>query len=55
MMPVDIAKAAEAMGCAAHSVDSSAGLDRALAAPRPSDRPTVIAARIDPAQYAAQF
>ncbi len=55
MMPVDIAKAAEAMNCHAHSVDSRATLERALAAPRPADRPTVIAARIDPAQYAAQF
>ena len=55
LMPIDVAKAAESMGCHAHGVDSSAGLDRALAADRPTDRPTVIAARIDPAQYAAQF
>ena len=32
-----------------------AGLRRALAAPRAKDRPTVIGARIDPAQYTAQF
>lgn len=55
LMPVDVARAAEAMGCHAHSVDSGAGLERALAERRPTDRPTVIAARIDPAQYAAQF
>lgn len=55
LMPIDVARAAEAMGCHAHGVDSRADLDRALAADRPRDRPTVIAARIDPAQYAAQF
>lgn len=55
MMPVDVARAAEAMGCLGHTVDDAAALDRALAAARPDDRPTVIAARIDPAQYAAQF
>src|SRR3546814_3269857 len=44
MMPVDVAKVAEAMGCHAHSVDSAAGLERALADARPADRPTVGAA-----------
>lgn len=55
MMSVDVAKAADAMGCHSHYADSRSSLDRALAADRPADRPTVIAARIDPAQYAAQF
>jgi acetolactate synthase-1/2/3 large subunit len=55
MMPVDVAKAAEAMGCHALAADSPARLDAVLAESRPADRPTVIAARIDPQQYAAQF
>jgi acetolactate synthase-1/2/3 large subunit len=53
--PTDIVKLAESMGCAGVTVDSAAALERALAAPRPSDRPLVIGAQIDPAQYAAQF
>lgn len=32
-----------------------AGLEHALAASRPTDRPLVIGATIDPAQYRAQF
>ncbi|GHD55798.1 acetolactate synthase [Thalassobaculum fulvum] len=55
MMPVDVARAAEAMNCHALAADSPASLDAALAQSRPTDRPTVIAARIDPQQYAAQF
>lgn len=51
----DIALLAQAMGCDGVNVDSAAGLERALAAPRSSDRPLVIGARIDPSQYAAQF
>ncbi len=51
----DVAKLAESMGCAGTMVDSAAALERVLAGPRPSDRPLVIGARIDPAQYAAQF
>jgi acetolactate synthase-1/2/3 large subunit len=53
--PTDIVKLAESMGCAGTAVDTAAALERALAAPRPSDRPLVIGAQIDPAQYAAQF
>jgi hypothetical protein len=36
-------------------VDSEAALSRALAEARPRDRPLVIGARIDPAQYLTQF
>lgn len=46
---------AASMGCDGVSVDTVAGLEAALAAPRAADRPLVIGARIDPAQYAAQF
>ena len=51
----DIGLLARSMGCDGEMVDSAAGLARALAAPRPGNRPLVIGARIDPAQYAAQF
>jgi acetolactate synthase-1/2/3 large subunit len=53
--PVDIERLAASMGCEGVAVDSAAGLERVLAAQRPSDRPLVVGARIDPAQYAAQF
>ena len=51
----DIAALAQSMGCDGINVDSAAGLEAALAAPRATDRPLVIGATIDPAQYAAQF
>ena len=51
----DIELMARAMGCDGVMVDDEAGLAKALAAPRAKDRPTVIGARIDPAQYTAQF
>ena len=51
----DVAKLAESMGCAGVMVDSAAGLERVVAGSRPADRPLVVGARIDPAQYAAQF
>jgi acetolactate synthase-1/2/3 large subunit len=51
----DIALLAQAMGCDGVNVDSEAGLERALAAPRSHDRPLVIGARLDPAPYVAQF
>ena len=51
----DIEGMARAMGCDGLMVDSEAALAKALAAPRAKDRPTVIGARIDPAQYTAQF
>ncbi|MCX7158112.1 MAG: thiamine pyrophosphate-dependent enzyme, partial [Proteobacteria bacterium] len=53
--PTDIVKLAESMGCAGAVADSVAALERLLSAPRPNDRPLVIGAQIDPAQYAAQF
>ena len=46
---------ARAMGCDGVNVQSAAALDQALRSPRAKDRPLVIAARIDPAQYEAQF
>jgi acetolactate synthase-1/2/3 large subunit len=53
--PTDIALLAQAMGGDGVGVDSMRGLEAALAAPRSVDRPLVIGAKIDPAQYAAQF
>ena len=53
--PTDIAQLARSMGCEGAMVDSAAALERVLAEKRPSDRPLVVGARIDPAQYAAQF
>ena len=51
----DISMLARAMGCDGVDVDSAKALEAALAGPRAKDRPLVIGARIDPAQYAAQF
>ena len=51
----DIGRLAGSMGCEGTMVDSAAGLSRLLAGERPKDRPLVIGARIDPAQYAEQF
>lgn len=53
--PTDIAMLARAMGCDGVDVDSIKGLEGALAGSRAKDRPLVIGARIDSAQYAAQF
>lgn len=53
--PTDMEKLAQSMGCDGAAVDSAAALERVLAAPRAADRPLVIGARIDPAQYLAQF
>lgn len=53
--PTDLELLARAMGCDGVMVDGEAALAAALAAPRAKDRPTVIGARIDPAQYTAQF
>jgi acetolactate synthase-1/2/3 large subunit len=52
--PVDMARLAPAMGCDGVMVDSAGALQDALSR-RASDRPLVIGAVIDPAQYAAQF
>jgi acetolactate synthase-1/2/3 large subunit len=51
----DIEKLAQSMGCDGAGVDSAAGLERILSQPRAGDRPLVIGAHIDPAQYQAQF
>ena len=53
--PTDIVLLAQSMGCDGVAADSAAALERTLAAPRAGDRPLVIGANIDPAQYAAQF
>jgi acetolactate synthase I/II/III large subunit len=53
--PTDVARLAESMGCAGAAVDTAAGLERLLGEKRPADRPLVIGATIDPAQYEAQF
>jgi len=36
-------------------VDDAGALQRVLAGARPKDRPLVVGARIDPAQYSSQF
>ena len=51
----DLAQLAPAMGCEGAMVDSAAALHKLLAGARPKDRPLVVGARIDPAQYTAQF
>ena len=51
----DISLLARAMGYDGVNVDSREALERALSGPRADDRPLVIGAKIDPAQYAAQF
>jgi acetolactate synthase-1/2/3 large subunit len=51
----DIERLAGSMGCEGAMADTAAALSRLLAGERPRDRPLVIGARIDPAQYAAQF
>jgi len=53
--PTDISMLARAMGCDGVDVDSIKALEGVLAGSRSKDRPLVIGARIDPAQYAAQF
>ena len=53
--PTDISMLARSMGCDGVAVDSIKGLESALTGGRAKDRPLVIGARIDPAQYAAQF
>jgi acetolactate synthase-1/2/3 large subunit len=53
--PTDVPQLARAMACEGVTVDSAAALGRALAEAQPQDRPLVIGARIDPAQYRAQF
>jgi acetolactate synthase-1/2/3 large subunit len=53
--PTDVELLARSMGCEGAPVASAAALERLLAAKRPKDRPLVVGARIDPAQYTQQF
>lgn len=56
MDPTDVPKLAESMDCDGVGVDTPAALEKVLADRKPGrKRPLVIAAKIDPAQYAAQF
>ena len=50
-----VAMLARSMGCEGALADSPAALQRLLAGKRPKDRPLVIGATIDPAQYTQQF
>ncbi|MBV9521461.1 MAG: thiamine pyrophosphate-binding protein, partial [Alphaproteobacteria bacterium] len=51
----DLVKLAEAMGCHGLAVADQAALQNAVAGAGRLDRPLVIEARIDPAQYSSQF
>jgi acetolactate synthase-1/2/3 large subunit len=53
--PTDVVKLSESMACDAVEADTIQELEAALSATQAPDRPLVIAANIDPAQYAAQF
>lgn len=53
--PTDVVKLSQSMDCDAVEADSVADLEKALSERHAPDRPLVIAANIDPAQYAAQF
>jgi acetolactate synthase-1/2/3 large subunit len=51
----DLVKLAEAMGCDGIRVEDQAALQRAVAGATALERPLVIEAKIDPAQYSSQF
>jgi acetolactate synthase-1/2/3 large subunit len=51
----DMVRLAESMACDGAATDNAAELTRILAAPQSPDKPLLIAARIDPMQYASQF
>jgi acetolactate synthase-1/2/3 large subunit len=53
--PIDLEKLAQSMGCDGVMVDSAAALERVLGEKRAADRPLLLGAQIDPAQYAVQF
>jgi acetolactate synthase-1/2/3 large subunit len=53
--PTDIEPLARSMGCEGATLGSAIALQRLLAGKRPKDRPLVVGARIDPAQYTQQF
>ena len=52
---MDLVALAEAMDCDGVRVDSPAGLEKALAGFGTRSRPLIVEARVDPAQYEAQF
>ena len=52
---MDLVALAEAMDCDGVRVDSTAGLEKALAGFGARSRPLIVEARIDPAQYEVQF
>jgi acetolactate synthase-1/2/3 large subunit len=52
---IDLVTLAEAMDCDGVRVDSPAGLEKALAGLAARSRPLIVEARVDPAQYEAQF
>jgi len=52
---MDLVALAEAMDCDGVRVDSTAGLEKALAGFAARSRPLIVEARIDTAQYEAQF
>jgi acetolactate synthase I/II/III large subunit len=52
---MDLVALAEAMDCDGVRVDSTAGLEKALAGFGTRSRPLIVEAHIDPSQYAAQF
>lgn len=51
----DLVAMSVAMGGEGARVDDLGGLEKVLAEPRPQDRPLLIEAHIDPAQYQSQF
>ncbi len=51
----DLVKLAEAMGCHGLRAEDAASLQKAVESGQALDRPLVIAAMIDPAQYSSQF
>jgi acetolactate synthase-1/2/3 large subunit len=53
--PTDMVKLAQSMGCDGVRVDSIRDLERVITAGAVADRPLVVGAVIDPAQYSAQF
>jgi acetolactate synthase-1/2/3 large subunit len=55
MEGMDLVTLAEAMDCDGARVDTTAGLEKALAGFGARSRPLVVEARIDPAQYEVQF
>ena len=52
---IDLVTMAASMDCDGTRVESAAELEKALAAADGSDRPLVVEARVDPAQYESQF